>query len=66
MPGMSGYELARQIRARPDAHQPVLVALTGYGQESDRQIAVEAGFDHHLSKPISLTALQQVLAGLEK
>jgi CheY-like chemotaxis protein len=42
----------------------VLVALTGYGQEQDRQKAVEAGFDYHLVKPVSLDALQDFLASL--
>ena len=61
LPGMSGYELANLLRARlgPDAH---LVALTGYGASEDRLHAVEAGFDHHLTKPAGLDALREVLA----
>jgi len=60
MPGMDGYEVAKRIRAMKD-YRPVLVALTGYGQEKDRRQAFEAGFDHHLVKPISSDALHQLL-----
>lgn len=61
MPGMSGYEVCRELRSagRDDIR---IVALTGYGQESDRLQTREAGFDEHLVKPISLDSLQQVLA----
>ena len=59
---MNGYEVARQIRERPEWKSMYLVALTGYGQEEDRRTAIEAGFDYHLTKPTSLDALQQVLA----
>ena len=62
MPGMDGYEVARRIRQRP-GQQPVLVALTGYGQEEDRRRAMEAGFDHHLVKPSSVESLHQILSG---
>ncbi len=63
MPGMDGYEVARRIRA---AHgtRPVLVALTGYGQEADRREAMSAGFDHHLVKPAGIGAVHALLAGL--
>ncbi|MDQ3330835.1 MAG: response regulator [Planctomycetota bacterium] len=60
MPGMDGYELARRIRERGTL-PPMLVALTGYGQEQDRRMAFEAGFDHHLVKPTSVEALRQLL-----
>jgi two-component system CheB/CheR fusion protein len=60
--GMNGLEVARHIRADGSLPQPLLVALTGYGQESDRQLAREAGFDHHLTKPVDPVVLQQVLA----
>jgi PAS domain S-box-containing protein len=62
MPGMSGYDVARRLRAELPA--VVLVALTGYGQEEDRRIALEAGFDHHLVKPTSLDTLRRLLAGI--
>ena len=57
MPGMDGYEVARRIRAMPHLHNLVLVALTGYGQDEDRRRAFEAGFNHHLVKPVSIEAL---------
>lgn len=60
MPGMDGYEVARHLRELL-GHEPVLVALTGYGQEDDRQRAFAAGFDHHLVKPTSVEALHHVL-----
>jgi signal transduction histidine kinase len=61
MPQMSGYELARSIRRMPLPEQPMLIALTGYGQESDRREALLAGFDRHLTKPIGFPELQELL-----
>ncbi|MEK8029423.1 ATP-binding protein [Ideonella sp. DXS29W] len=52
MPGRNGYELARAIRGHPGGCRPLLIAITGWGQESDRQLAIEAGFNHHLTKPV--------------
>ncbi|HEX4131558.1 MAG TPA: CHASE3 domain-containing protein [Pirellulales bacterium] len=60
MPGMDGYEVARQIRQR-DGDRLTLVALTGYGQEQDRQQAMAAGFNHHLVKPTSIETLEHLL-----
>lgn len=51
MPGMSGYEVATQLRNDPTLEGVVLMALTGYGQADDRRRSQEAGFDHHLTKP---------------
>jgi signal transduction histidine kinase/ActR/RegA family two-component response regulator len=62
MAGMDGYELARQIRANPAASDLLLIALTGWGQQSDQARAMQAGFDHHLTKPASLSALQSLIA----
>ncbi|NJK88330.1 MAG: response regulator [Myxococcales bacterium] len=62
LPGMSGLELARRIRANPRSHHVLLIALTGYGQPEDRQRTLEAGFDQHLTKPVNLKVLQEVLA----
>ena len=62
LPGMDGYELARRLRQEPALGRPVLVALTGWGQEEDRRRSQEAGFDHHLVKPVELEDLQQLLA----
>lgn len=64
LPGLDGYEVARRIRASGAAGRGVrLVALTGYGAPEDRQRALDAGFDRHLVKPVSLAALAEVLAG---
>jgi signal transduction histidine kinase/CheY-like chemotaxis protein len=60
LPGMNGYEVAREARAA-GGDEVVLVALTGYGQEADRREALEAGFDLHLTKPITLADLNQAL-----
>jgi signal transduction histidine kinase/ActR/RegA family two-component response regulator len=62
MAGMNGYELAKQIRRNPAAADLRLIALTGWGQRSDQQRAMEAGFDHHLTKPANLAALQELIA----
>jgi PAS domain S-box-containing protein len=62
LPVMDGYELAVRLRERPELNGMKLVALTGYGQQSDRQKSREAGFDHHLVKPVDFTAVESVLA----
>ena len=62
LPGMSGYEVARAIRRHQGVRQIVLIALTGWGAQSDQQQSHEAGFDQHLTKPVSLEALEQALA----
>ena len=62
LPKLSGYEVARRLRTQPAGSQALLVALTGYGQDSDSQEAFEAGFDEHLVKPVGLDKLQEVLA----
>ena len=61
MPGMDGYEVARRIRQQPENRDIVLIALTGWGQDEDRQHSQEAGFDHHLVKPVNLAALKELL-----
>jgi signal transduction histidine kinase/DNA-binding response OmpR family regulator len=61
MPEMDGYEVARRIREMPAGREAVIVALTGWGQDSDRRRAALAGFDHHLTKPADLHALQALL-----
>lgn len=64
LPAMDGYELARRIRSEHDASHIRLVALTGYGQESDRQRSTAAGFDHHMVKPINLAAVASTIRRL--
>ena len=63
MPGMNGYELAGCLRAAADSQRLLLVALTGWGQESDRQKALAAGFDRHISKPVNPELLLDGLVG---
>jgi signal transduction histidine kinase/CheY-like chemotaxis protein len=63
LPGMDGYEVARRLRARPATKQPMLlIALTGYGREEDREQALAAGCDHHLIKPADLEELKALIA----
>lgn len=64
MPVMSGYEVARRLRENTDLAATVLIALTGYGQEEDRRQAFAAGFDHHMVKPTSIYALEEMLRSL--
>jgi CheY-like chemotaxis protein/two-component sensor histidine kinase len=65
LPGMDGYEVARQMRAEPLLGKAMLVAQTGWGQEEDKQRALDAGFDHHLTKPVDPAALDGLLASYE-
>jgi two-component system, chemotaxis family, CheB/CheR fusion protein len=62
LPDMVGYDLARRIRELPGGDKIFLVALTGYGREEDRKAALEAGFDRHLVKPITLQQIEELLA----
>ena len=63
LPGMDGYEVARRLR-RASSHPALrIVAVTGYGQPSDRDRSRAAGFDDHVVKPVSLDILRRVLAG---
>jgi signal transduction histidine kinase len=64
MPKLDGYEVARRIRAQPWGRRITLVALTGWGQESDRRRSGEAGFDSHLVKPLDLDKLTALLKRL--
>jgi signal transduction histidine kinase/ActR/RegA family two-component response regulator len=66
LPKLSGYEVARQIRRRPGGDHIVLIALSGYGQPEDKRKALEAGFDAHLTKPVTSSTFEQVLSELEK
>jgi len=61
LPDMDGYQLAAMLRARPETRGAVLIAATGYGQERDRVRAKEAGFAHHLAKPVDMAALLRIL-----
>jgi CheY-like chemotaxis protein len=61
MPKLNGYEVAAKIRAQPWGHELTLIALTGWGQSQDRRRASEAGFDHHLTKPVEFDAVLSLL-----
>jgi CheY-like chemotaxis protein len=65
MPGMDGYQTAREIRSRDGASALKLIALTGWGQDSDRTRSREAGINHHLVKPVELQALEEALRQAE-
>ncbi len=66
LPGMSGHDVARRMRAMPQLREAVLIAQTGWGQEEDRRRSEEAGFNVHLVKPVDPAALQRLLAALPK
>jgi two-component system CheB/CheR fusion protein len=61
MPDLSGHEVARQIRATDWGRHMVLIAATGWGQESDEREAIEAGFDTHMTKPVDLRKLSEMV-----
>jgi len=61
LPEMNGYDVARRIREQPWGGQMALVALTGWGQDEDRRLAREAGFDHHLVKPVDPAELEAII-----
>jgi signal transduction histidine kinase/ActR/RegA family two-component response regulator len=61
LPGVNGYDVARSIRASASIPAPMLVATTGWGHAEDKQRAREAGFDFHLTKPISMEALERLM-----
>jgi CheY-like chemotaxis protein/anti-sigma regulatory factor (Ser/Thr protein kinase) len=62
LPLLNGYDVCRQIRAHAWSKDTLIIALTGWGQDKDREQSAKAGFDHHLVKPVDLTALQNLLA----
>jgi signal transduction histidine kinase len=63
MPGLNGHEVARRLRAQPDTRTMRLVALSGWGSDDDRARSADAGFDCHLTKPVELQALLDIVAG---
>ncbi len=65
LPEMDGYGVARLIRAHEELKAVLLVAVTGYGREEDRRRCMEAGFDHHLTKPISPEVVRALLASVQ-
>ena len=66
LPGLDGCEVARRLRQQDQARRPLLVAVTGYGRERDRQRTRAAGFDRHLLKPVDPEVLQDLLATIHR
>jgi PAS domain S-box-containing protein len=66
LPDINGHEVARQLRQHPQTKNVKLIAMTGYGQDSDRELSREAGIDHHLVKPVAPQKLQELLATLPR
>jgi len=66
LPKLNGYDAARRIREQAGGGEIVLVALTGWGQEEDRRLSRDAGFDHHITKPVDFATLRQLIAGLKR
>ena len=66
LPGMNGYEVARKLRQIPGMDRAFLVALTGWGTREDRERSSEAGFDHHLTKPADMNAVETLLSNLAR
>ena len=64
LPRMNGYEVCRRIREEPWGRTVTIVALTGWGEEDDRQRSEEVGFDAHMVKPVDVDALMKLLASL--
>jgi CheY-like chemotaxis protein len=64
LPKLDGYEACRRIRALPCPREPIVVAVTGWGQDDDRRKAKEAGFDFHMVKPVEPAAIEKLLQSL--
>lgn len=66
LPGLNGYDVVAQLRERPQLAPTIIVALTGWGSEEDRKRSRAAGFDAHLTKPVDMAALAEILEGLRQ
>ena len=64
LPDINGYDVARQIRTSAWGKEMLLIAVTGWGQDKDKELAESAGFNHHLTKPINLKVLNDILTSL--
>ena len=64
MPRLDGYEVARRLRATPGLEGLCLVAVSGYGRDEDRRLALASGFDHHFLKPLDPDRLQRLLTSV--
>ncbi len=65
LPKLNGYEACRRIKEQKNGHEILIIAQTGWGQDEDRQRTHDAGFDHHLVKPVDMTELNKLLAGIQ-
>jgi CheY-like chemotaxis protein len=63
MPGLNGYDLCRRLRGMAETRDCLIIAQTGWGQQSHKEKSVESGFDHHLIKPVDVGVLRTILAG---
>jgi len=66
LPVVDGLQVARWIRQEPGLRKVLLIALTGYVREADRQATKDAGFDHHLAKPVAFKTIESALATVER
>jgi CheY-like chemotaxis protein len=66
LPEIDGNELAQRLRAQPETARSLLIAVTGYGQEQDREQTLAAGFDHHLVKPVDTKKLASIIADVTR
>ena len=64
LPGLNGYDVARTLRAAPTMARTRLIAFTGYGHDEDRRRVHEAGFDHHLVKPVGAADIAKIVDAL--
>jgi PAS domain S-box-containing protein len=64
LPGMNGYDVARQLRRQQGSKRPFIMAVTGYGQDEDKRRSQEAGFDYHVTKPVDPDKLQSVISAV--
>jgi CheY-like chemotaxis protein len=64
LPGITGYEIAKELRQHPALKGIVLISISGYAQESDRPRALDSGFDHHLVKPVDFEVLRRLIDGV--
>ncbi len=65
LPSMNGFEVAKRLREQPELSSVVLIAMTGYGQDSDREQSRDAGFDHHLVKPADFSQVREILSAIK-
>ena len=65
LPGMNGYELCQALKSMPEMAKTVFIAQTGWGESEHRRLTREAGFDHHMVKPLYLEALKSLLGEIE-